>query len=255
MKVYFIGAGPGAADLITIRGAALLGMSDLVMYAGSLVPEAVMTHCKKEARIINTAELSLDQQVELFREALEDGLNVARVHSGDPSIYGAIAEQTKHLKELGIQYEIVPGVSSFTSAAAVLGVELTKPSVSQSIVLTRVSGRASEVPETESIAEFARHQATMCIFLSGPHLKNIVDDLRLHYAKDTRVALVYRASQPEERSYSGTLGTILDEVNINDWKLTTMMIVGDVLDAESGSASKLYSAAYSHKFRASRKGR
>jgi len=255
MKVYFIGAGPGAADLITVRGAALLSMVDLVMYAGSLVPEAVMVHCNKEARIVNTAELDLDQQVVLFEEALDQDLNVARVHSGDPTIYGAIAEQIKRLEELGIEYEIVPGVSSFTAAAASLKSELTKPSVSQSIILTRVSGRASEVPDSETIAQFAQHRATMCIFLSGPHLRQIVSDLLLHYPYDTHVALVCKASQPDELKYSGTLGTILDEVNINDWKLTTMMIVGDVLNKNSGTASKLYAASYSHKFRLSNRGR
>jgi precorrin-4/cobalt-precorrin-4 C11-methyltransferase len=255
MKVYFIGAGPGAADLITIRGAALLSMTDLVMYAGSLVPEAIMVHCKKDARIVNTAELNLDEQVALFEDALDQDLNVARVHSGDPTIYGAIAEQMKRLDQAGIDYEIVPGVSSFTAAAASLRSELTKPSISQSVILTRVSGRASEVPEAESIAEFARHHATMCIFLSGPQLKKIVGDLLSHYSADTPVALVYKASQPEELQYSGTLGTILNEVDINDWKLTTMMIVGDVLNRKSGSESKLYSSSYSHRFRLSKKGR
>jgi len=255
MKVYFIGAGPGAADLITVRGAALLHLVDLVMYAGSLVPEAIMVHCKKDARIVNTAELNLDEQIALFEEALDQDLNVARVHSGDPTIYGAIAEQIKRLEQSGIEYEIVPGVSSFTAAAAALQSELTKPSVSQSIILTRVSGRASEVPDSEAIAEFARHRATMCIFLSGPHLKQIVSDLLLHYPTDTPVALVCRASQPEEVKYSGTLGTILDQVDINDWKLTTMMIVGEVLNKGSGTESKLYAASYSHKFRSARRGR
>jgi precorrin-4/cobalt-precorrin-4 C11-methyltransferase len=255
MKVYFIGGGPGAPDLITLRGANLLATMDLVMYAGSLVPQEVMVHCKKGARIVNTAGLNLDEQVALFQEALDQNLNVARVHSGDPTIYGAMAEQIKRLAQLGIEYEIVPGVSSFTAAAASLQSELTKPSVSQSIILTRVSGRASEVPDSEAIAEFARHRATMCIFLSGPHLKQIVSDLLLHYSADTPVALVCRASQPDESRYSGTLGTILAEVDVNDWKLTTMMIVGDVLDKTSGTESKLYSASYSHKFRSSVQGR
>lgn len=251
MKVYFIGAGPGAADLITIRGARILASAPLVLYAGSLVPPEVLNHCHINAEIVNTAELDLEQQVKYFIKAKSEGYDVARVHSGDPSIYGATSEQMRRLDELEIQYEVVPGVSSFTAAAATICAELTKPEVSQSIILTRVSGRASEVPERESILELARHQATMCIFLSGPHLKQIINDLMQHYPPETPIALVYRVSQPEERIHRTTLANIMREIDVSEWKLTTIMLVGDVLRKDSGGSSRLYSDGYSHRFRKS----
>lgn len=249
MKVYFIGAGPGAADLITVRGATILSKVSIVLYAGSLVPKAVLAHCHPETEIVDTSALNLDEQVEYYLRAQREDLDVARVHSGDPAIYGATAEQMRRLEAVSIEYEIVPGVSSFTAAAASIKAELTKPEVSQTIILTRVSGRASQVPENESIARLAEHKATMCIFLSGPHLKKIVTDLLLYYSETTPVSLVYRASWPDEKTYSGTLGTILSQVDIQDWKLTTMMLVGDVLDKEQIKESCLYSSEYKHLFR------
>ncbi len=253
MKVYFIGAGPGAADLITLRGANILGRVNMVLYAGSLVPIAMLQHCKTDAELIDTAELDLEQQEACYRRAQEGDYDVARLHSGDPAIYGATAEQMRRLEVLGIDYDIVPGVSSFSAAAASIKAELTKPEISQSIILTRVSGRASAVPELESIARLAEHQATMCIFLSGPHLKKIVADLRLHYPDDTPVALVYRATWPEERSYQGTLGTVLEETKKTDWNLTTMMLVGKALGHESQTESSLYSKDFTHIFRVVKK--
>src|SRR5437899_9041340 len=171
MKVYFIGAGPGAADLITLRGAKILGRVKMVLYAGSLVPTDMLQHCGADAELIDTAQLNLEQQQECYMRAQQAGHDVARLHSGDPAIYGATAEQMRRLDALGIEYEVVPGVSSFTAAAAAVKAELTKPEVSQTIILTRVSGRASAVPEAEAIARLAAHRSTMCIFLSGPHLK------------------------------------------------------------------------------------
>ncbi len=253
MKVYFIGAGPGASDLITLRGANILGRVSLVLYAGSLVPTDMLQHCHPDAELIDTAKLDLDQQEACYRRAQEDDCDVARLHSGDPAIYGATAEQMRRLDMLGIDYEIVPGVSSFTSAAAAIKAELTKPEVSQSIILTRVSGRASAVPELESIARLAEHQATMCIFLSGPHLKKIVADLRLHYPDDTPVALVYRATWPEERTYQGTLATILKETKRKEWNLTTMLLVGAALGRGEQTESSLYSKDFTHIFRVVKK--
>ncbi len=253
MKVYFIGAGPGAADLITLRGANILGRVNMVLYAGSLVPTAMLQHCKADAELIDTAELDLEQQEACYRRALEGDYDVARLHSGDPAIYGATAEQMRRLEALGIDYDIVPGVSSFSAAAASIKAELTKPEISQSIILTRVSGRASAVPELESIARLAEHQATMCIFLSGPHLKKIVADLRLHYPDDTPVALVYRATWPDERSYQGTLGTVLEETKKSEWNLTTMMLVGKALGADAQTESSLYSKDFTHIFRVVKK--
>lgn len=253
MKVYFIGAGPGAADLITLRGAAILNRVSMVLYAGSLVSTDMLQHCHPEAEIIDTAQLDLEQQQACYRRAQEADLDVARLHSGDPAIYGATAEQMRRLEALGIDYDIVPGVSSFTAAAAAIKAELTKPEVAQSIILTRVSGRASSVPELESIARLAEHQTTMCIFLSGPHLKKIVADLRLHYPDDTPVALVYRATWPEERSYQGTLGTLLDETKKADWNLTTMLLVGKALGRDAQTESSLYSKDFTHIFRVVKK--
>lgn len=249
MKVYFIGAGPGASDLITLRGANILGRVSMVLYAGSLVPTDMLQHCHADAELIDTAKLDLDQQEACYRRAQEMGCDVARLHSGDPAIYGATAEQMRRLDALGIEYEIVPGVSSFTSAAASIKAELTKPEVSQTVILTRVSGRASAVPELESIARLAEHQSTMCIFLSGPHLKKIVADLRLHYPDDTPVALVYRATWPEERTYQGTLATILKETKKSEWNLTTMLLVGAALGRGEQTESSLYSKDFTHIFR------
>ncbi len=253
MKVYFIGAGPGAADLITLRGANILGRVNMVLYAGSLVPTDMLQHCKPGAELIDTAKLDLDQQEACYRRSQQADCDVARLHSGDPAIYGATAEQMRRLDTLGIDYEIVPGVSSFTSAAASIKAELTKPEVSQTVILTRVSGRASAVPELESIDKLAEHQATMCIFLSGPHLKKIVADLKKHYPDDTPVALVYRATWPEQRSYQGTLGTMLDEIKSSDWNLTTMLLVGKALGRGEQTESSLYSKDFTHIFRVVKK--
>ena len=249
MKVYFIGAGPGASDLITIRGARLLAQAKLIMYAGSLVPTEMLVHCAPDATIVSTAELDLDAQERLFLEARDKNWDVARLHSGDPSIYGATAEQMRLLNKAGIEYEIVPGVSSFSAAAAVIGAELTSPNISQTVILTRVSGRASAVPDKESLSSLAAHQATLCIFLSGPHLKKIAEELLQSYREDTPVALVYRASWPDERRYISTLGRVASEVDIRDWALTTMLLVGDTLVNDHTNQSKLYSSNYTHKFR------
>jgi precorrin-4/cobalt-precorrin-4 C11-methyltransferase len=249
MTVYFIGAGPGAADLITLRGSRILNRATMVLFAGSLVPTGLLEHCHPDAEIFDTAELSLDEQTALFQRAHQENKDVARLHSGDPAIYGATAEQMRRLDKLTIPYEIVPGVSSFTAAAAAIGSELTRPEVSQSVILTRVSGRASAVPELESIDRLAQHQATMCIFLSGPHLKKIVADLLLHYPPDTPVALAYKATWPEQRTHKSTLGTLLEEVKMKDWLLTTMLLVGRALADEDGVESSLYSADYTHIFR------
>lgn len=253
MKVYIIGAGPGAADLITLRGAKLLGQAGMVLYAGSLVPTEMLQHCRPDAEIIDTAKLDLEQQEACYRRAQETNCDVARLHSGDPAIYGATAEQMRRLERLGIDYEVVPGVSSFSAAAATVGSELTKPEVSQTIILTRVSGRASAVPDSEAIAGLAAHRSTMCIFLSGPHLKKIVTDLLLHYPKETPVTLVYRATWPDQKVYQGTLGTVLKETKRGAWNLTTMMLVGAALDKGQQVESSLYSKDFTHLFRVVKK--
>jgi precorrin-4/cobalt-precorrin-4 C11-methyltransferase len=249
MKVHFIGAGPGAPDLITVRGARLLAEAPVVLYAGSLIPPAMLQHCRPDAELHDTAGLSLDEQEACYLRARDAGQDVVRLHSGDPAIYGATAEQMRRLEKLGIDYDIVPGVSSFTAAAAALGSELTRPEVSQSIVLTRVSGRASAVPEAESVERFAAHRATMCIFLSGQRLKDTVADLRKHYPDDTPVALVRRASWPDQTLHRATLGTLLAGIRQKEWLLTTLLLVGAALSREGGVESCLYSAGYTHIFR------
>jgi precorrin-4/cobalt-precorrin-4 C11-methyltransferase len=249
MKVYFIGAGPGAVDLITIRGAEILSRAQLVMYAGSLVSEAMLSHCQANPLIVNTAKLNLDEQVAYYLQAKERDWDVARLHSGDPSIYGATAEQMRRLRELEIEYEVVPGVPSFAASAAVLETELTKPDISQTIILTRTSGRASPVPEKENLRSLAAHHATLCIFLSGANLPEVVEDLLLHYSKDTPIALVQRASWPEERIHRGRLGELLSEIEPRSWLLTTMLLVGQTLDESIVSESRLYAADYTHRFR------
>ncbi|MBV8068294.1 MAG: precorrin-4 C(11)-methyltransferase [Acidobacteriaceae bacterium] len=249
MKVYFIGAGPGAPDLITLRGAQILARAPMVLYAGSLVSCEMLAHCRSDAEIIDTAKLDLDEQEACYLRAREKGWDVARLHSGDPAIYGATAEQMRRLDRQGIAYEVVPGVSSFTSAAAALKAELTKPEVSQTIILTRTSGRASSIPEKESLQLLATHRATLCIFLSGANLQQIVADLMVSYPPTTPVALVQKATWPQEKLHRSTLGCLLDQINTQDWHLSTMLLVGDVLDDKVAGESRLYAANYSHRFR------
>lgn len=247
--MFFIGAGPGAPDLITLRGARALHAADVAMYAGSLVPEAVLEHCRPEVRAVNTAGLNLQEQRGWYEQALQHGWTVARLHSGDPSIYGATAEQMELLRELGMRYEVIPGVSSFTACAAALGAELTRPDVSQTIIITRGSGRASPVPAKEALTGLAAHQATMCIFLSGRQLEAVVADLLAHYPPETPAALVQRVSQPEERSHRAPLGSLLTGLQLSDWALTTMILVGGALGEDLGVTSRLYDPAYAHRFR------
>ncbi len=249
MKVYFIGAGPGAADLITMRGADLLKKAQLVLYAGSLVSQDMLVYCRPEAEIFDTAKLSLDEQETLYVRARDTGKDVARLHSGDPAIYGATAEQMRRLDRLGIAYDVVPGVSSFLAAAAGLNAELTKPEISQTIILTRVSGRASAVPASESIKLLATHRATLCIFLSGTKLPEVVADLLTSYSPETPVALVQKSTWPQERHHRATLGTLLNGVKESEWQLSTMMLVGEVLDDSAVAESRLYSRDYSHRYR------
>jgi precorrin-4/cobalt-precorrin-4 C11-methyltransferase len=248
-KVYFIGAGPGAADLMTIRGAEILRRVRLVLYAGSLVSRDMLVHCRPDAEIIDTSRLTLDEQEAHYLRASTQGLEVARLHSGDPSIYGATAEQMRRLDRLGIEYEVVPGVSSFTGAAAVLKTELTKPHVSQTVILTRTAGRASPVPEREALSRLAAHGATLCIFLSGAKLREVVRELESTYPPDTPVALVQKATWPQQRIFEGELGTVLEAITEQEWQLSTLMIVGAALSRDTAQESSLYSADYAHRFR------
>src|ERR1700744_1597641 len=210
MTVHFIGAGPGAADLITLRGRDLIARCPVCLYAGSLVPKALLDHCPPGARIVDTAPLDLDAIVAQFREAHERGEDVARLHSGDLSIFSALGEQSRRLDALTIPYTITPGVPAFAAAAAALGRELTLPEVAQSVVLTRTGGRASAMPPRETLAAFAPSGATLAIHLSGHALENGVDELLPHYGPECPIAIVHRASWPDEHIVRATLATVLD---------------------------------------------
>ena len=249
MKAYFIGAGPGSKDLMTVRGARILGEVSLVLYAGSLVAEEVLEFCGEGAEIVNTAGLDLEKQMEIYAKAKNEGRSVARLHSGDPAIYGAMAEQMRRLDEMGVEYEVIPGVSTFCSSAASLNSELTKPGIAQSIIITRAEGRASPMPEGEDLESLASHKTTMAIFLSGARLPETVAALSKHYPPDTAVALVQKNEWPDEKRHQTVLGNLLDEIEPSDWRLSTMLLVGDVLRAEQGGDSRLYDPSYSHRFR------
>jgi precorrin-4/cobalt-precorrin-4 C11-methyltransferase len=247
-RVVFVGAGPGADDLISVRGARLLGEADLILFAGSLVSRNLVDQWRRpDAEVVDTQGLNLDEQEEHFRQARERGLRlVVRLHTGDPAIYGATAEQMRRLEKLGIPWEVVPGVSSFLASAAALGCELTKPGISQTIILTRTDGRSSPVPPAENLRSLAEHRATLCLFLSGARLEETVAELASVYGADTPAALVYKASWPQQRLHRGTLGSLLEGLNLDEWKLSTMLLVGNALAAEGGTESALYAASFSH---------
>lgn len=247
MSVHFIGAGPGAADLITLRGRDLIARCPVCLYAGSLVPEALLAHCPPGATIINTASMDLDAIIEACRTAHEAGQDVARLHSGDLSVWSAMGEQLRRLKALGIPFDITPGVPAFAAAAAALEAELTLPGLAQSVVLTRTSGRASAMPEAETLEAFAATRATLCIHLSIHVLDRVKRELTPHYGADCPVALVFRASWPEQRIIRTTLGA-LDPV-IGEGERTALVMVGQALGAEDFMESRLYAGDYDRRYR------
>lgn len=249
MTVHFIGAGPGAPDLITVRGLKLIQACPVVLYAGSLVPAEIVAEARADARVIDTAPLHLDEIIAEIQTAHAQGQDVARVHSGDPSIYGAIAEQMRRLDALGIDYDVVPGVPAFAAAAAMLKRELTLPDVSQSVVLTRTAVKASAMPPGETLENFARTGATLAVHLSVNNLKNVVDDLVPQYGPDCPVAVVYRASWPDEAVVHGTLADIREKVKAAGFTRTALILVGPALGDADFTDSKLYDAAHSHVLR------
>ncbi|UFZ04718.1 precorrin-4 C(11)-methyltransferase [Bradyrhizobium ontarionense] len=249
MTVHFIGAGPGAPDLITVRGRDLIARCPVCLYAGSLVPRALLDHCPPGARIVDTAPLSLDEIMAEITRATAAGEDVARLHSGDLSIWSALGEQLRRLDALKIPYTVTPGVPSFAAASAALGRELTLPGLAQSVVLTRTSGRASAMPETEQLSLFAQSRATLAIHLSIHVLDKVVDELRPHYGDDCPVAIVYRASWPDQRILTGTLATIVDQVATTAMERTALILVGRALAAEDFRDSALYDADYQRRFR------
>jgi precorrin-4/cobalt-precorrin-4 C11-methyltransferase len=249
MTVHFVGAGPGAADLITVRGRELIARCPVCLYAGSLVPKELLAHCPPAARIVDTAPMSLDEIDAEFVAAHAAGLDVSRLHSGDLSIYSALAEQTRRLARRGIPFTITPGVPAFAAAAAALGRELTVPEVTQSVVLTRVSGRASRMPEREQLAAFASTGATLAIHLAVHRLAAIVAELTPFYGVDCPVAVVARASWSDERILRGTLGDIARKVAAEPIERTALVLVGRALAAEEFRDSALYDPDYRRRFR------
>jgi precorrin-4/cobalt-precorrin-4 C11-methyltransferase len=249
MTVHFIGAGPGAADLITVRGRDLIERCPVCLYAGSIVPKELLSYCPPGARIIDTAPMSLDEIEAEFAAAHSEGKDVARLHSGDLSVWSAVAEQMRRLRRLGIPYTLTPGVPSFAAAAAALGRELTIPETAQSLVLTRVSGRASKMPEGETLAGFGKTGATLAIHLAIHALERVVAELTPLYGAECPVAIVARASWPDERVVWGTLGTIEAMVAREPIERTAIIFVGPGLAAEDFRESSLYDPAYQRRFR------
>ena len=248
MTVHFIGAGPGAPDLITLRGRDLIAASPVCLYAGSLVPEALLAHCPAGARIVNTAPLSLDAIIDEIAIAHAAGMDVARLHSGDLSVWSAMGEQLRRLRALGIPYDVTPGVPSFAAAAAALGAELTLPGLAQSVVLTRTPGRASAMPEGESLAAFAATGATLAIHLSIHLLAQVKAALIPHYGPDCPVAIVWRASWPDQRIHRATLATLDDGLG-PELERTALILVGRALAAEGFDDSRLYAGDYDRRYR------
>ncbi len=249
MTVHYIGAGPGAADLITVRGRDLIARCPVCLYAGSLVPRALLDHCPSNARIVDTAPMSLEEIMAEIVKATEAGHDIARLHSGDLSIWSALGEQLRRLDELGIAYTVTPGVPAFAAAAAALKQELTLPEVAQSVVLTRTPGRASAMPKKETLAAYAATGATLAIHLSIHAIEQTVAELVPFYGADCPVAVVYRASWPDERILRATLGTIGEEVSHDPIERTALILVGPVLAAQDFRNSALYDAGYQRRYR------
>ena len=247
MKVYFIGCGPGDKDLLTLKAKSLIEKSDVIIYAGSLIDKDILSFAKVSASLHDSAKLNLDQLTTLFNQAKEDNKLVARLHSGDTALYGAINEQIAILDELNIDYEVVPGVSSFLAAAASLKTELTAPDISQSVIITRISGK-TKVPEAESLSSFAKHKATICIFLSIHKIDEVVDELLSGYTQSTPIAVGYKASRSEELIIRSSLGDIAKKVKDAKVSKTALIIVGEALNNKN-NFSKLYDKKFAHMFR------
>ena len=244
-KVVFIGAGPGDPELLTIKAMKVLEDADVIIYAGSLVNPDILQYAKSDSQITNSAQLNLEEILEIMETSTSDGKLVARVHTGDPAIYGAIGEQIQYLKDKNIAFEIIPGVSSLFATAAALEAELTLPEVSQTVIITRPSGRTPK-PENEAIFRLAKHQTTMCIFLGVQMIDKVVDELLTSYDLDTPVAVVQKASWPEEKIVKGTLNDITKKVEDSGIEKTAIIVVGDVLGEGKVVPSKLYNRDFTH---------
>lgn len=246
--IHFVGAGPGAPDLLTLRGAELLKNADCVIYAGSLVNPALLAMTKENCRILNSASITLEQVLSAFREEEQAGGSTVRLHTGDPSVYGAIREQIDALEEEGIPYDVTPGVSSFSGAAAALSAEYTLPGVSQTVILTRMEGR-TPVPEGEKLSELSKHGASMVLFLSAGMMKNVQEELlKGAYNSKTPAAIVYKATWPEEKVVRCTVGTLAESGRKAGITKTALLLVGDFL-GEDYERSKLYDPGFTTGFR------
>ena len=247
MKVYFIGAGPGDPELITVKGKRIIESSGYCIYAGSLVNKDILNYCSDSTKIYDSASMALDEIIKVMEEAKDKNVDVARVHTGDPSIYGAIQEQMSELDKREIDYEVVPGVSSFLAAASALKQELTLPGVSQTIIITRIEGR-TPVPETEKLEVLSKTKATLCIFLSVKEIKRVAEILKPAYGNDCPVAIVYKASWSDEKIINSDLDNVVEATIQNDIKKTAMIIVGEVL-SRNFEYSKLYDKHFKHSYR------
>ena len=246
--ITFVGAGPGAEDLITVRGQKLIQEADIVIYAGSLVNPGLLSECREDCQIYNSAKMTLEEVMEVMLDGQEKGRKIVRLHTGDPCLYGAIREQMDELEKRGIPYEVCPGVSSFCGAAAALNAEYTLPGVSQSVVITRMAGR-TPVPDRESIASFSAHQATMVIFLSTGMLRELSAELiRGGYAPETPAAVVYKATWPEEKVLRCTVETLAQTAEAEGVRKTALIVVGNVLEGEY-ERSKLYDPSFTTEYR------
>lgn len=246
--ISFVGAGPGDVDLITIKGRRLLEEADMIIYAGSLVSKEHLKFCKANCEIYNSASMTLEEVIEKMELAVRKGLKVVRLHTGDPTIYGAIREQMDILDEKGIKYQVIPGVSSFTAACSAMKKEFTLPNVSQTVILTRIEGR-TPVPEDEELESLARHRASMALFLSVKEIDRVVEKLIKGYGRDdVPVAVVYKATWEDEKIILGNLKDIKEKVEKEGINKTAQILVGDFIEGEY-ERSKLYDPAFSHEYR------
>lgn len=245
--VHFVGAGPGAPDLITVRGKSLLERADSIIYAGSLVNKELLNYAPKNCSVYNSASMTLDDVINVISENERKGLNTVRLHTGDPSVYGAVREQFDRLKELNIDFDVTPGVSSMFAAASALKTEFTLPDVTQTVIITRMEGR-TPVPESESLEELSKHNSAMVIFLSVHMIENLVSKLLTNYEKNTPAAVVYRASWNDEKIIKGTLEDIAEKTKKNGVNKTALVFVGDFM-SDVYSLSKLYDKHFTHEYR------
>lgn len=250
-KVYFIGAGPGDPKLMTLRGKELVEAADVLIYAGSLVNKEVLQWRKESAEVHNSASMTLDEVIDVMDKGLNEDKVVVRVHTGDPSIYGAIREQIDRLETMGVESEVVPGVSSFVASAAAIKKEFTLPSVSQTVICTRLEGR-TPVPEAEALEKLASHQASMAIFLSVQMIEKVVERLTVHYPVTTPVAVIQRATWEDQKIVMGTLENIADKVKEENITKTAQILVGDFL-GDQYELSLLYDKSFSHEYRQAKK--